>query len=291
VKRWVAAGAAVLAAFLALGLLADAFAPAPTGPRDSSYATTPVGVAAWAELLARAGHPVGQLRSSLADARLDRQATLVIVGADGLNNAEAGALDRFAGAGGRLVLAGGSLDQTLPKLLADPPEWTPAGPRTFHPAVSVPEVAGVGTVISAGEGAFTGRGLIDVRRLGRGRLDLLADPSPLQNRLLAAADNAQLALNLAGGARRPVVFAEALHGFGAATGLAALPGRWWLTLAGLALAGAAWALGRGRRLGPPERPPAPAPPPRSAYVDALAGVLIRTGDTAGIEKLASEARR
>ena len=50
--------------------------------------------------------------------------------------------------------------------------------------------------------------------------------------------------------------------------------RW--TLLGLALTAlvAIWAVGR--RFGPPEDPDIEAPPPRVAYVDALAAALVRT---------------
>jgi hypothetical protein len=145
-------------------------------------------------------------------------------------------------------------------------------------------------VSSAGEGEWTdpggartllqtgsGGALLLERRIGRGELYLLADASPLQNRLLAATDNAQLALNLAGPGRRPVVFAESLHGYGPSRGLAAIPDRWRLAFAGLALAGLLWVLARARRLGPPERQLDSPPPPRGAYVEALALLLRRTG--------------
>ncbi len=146
------------------------------------------------------------------------------------------------------------------------------------------------TVTTAGAGAFTTDGtgrpalagragaLLLVLNHGRGRIDLLADGSPVENGLLARADNAQLALDLAGAPRTPVIFAEALHGYGEATGLAAIPPRWWVAFAGLGLAAAAWALARGRRLGPAEVPPPDPAPPRSAYVDALATVLLKAKD-------------
>jgi hypothetical protein len=67
-----------------------------------------------------------------------------------------------------------------------------------------------------------------------------------------------------------------VHGYGEATGLAALPGRarWALLL--LALAGLAFCWSRARRIGPPEEAERPLPPPRADYVDALAGALVRT---------------
>jgi hypothetical protein len=73
-----------------------------------------------------------------------------------------------------------------------------------------------------------------------------------------------------------VVFAESLHGYGPSRGLAAIPNRWRLAFAGLALAGLLWVLARARRLGPPERTTAAPPPPRGAYVEALALLLRHT---------------
>jgi hypothetical protein len=142
----------------------------------------------------------------------------------------------------------------------------------------------------AGQPLLAGRGgvLLLRRRLGAGRIEMLADPSPLENRLISSGDNAQLALDLPGG-RRPVVFAEAIHGYGLATGLAAIPARWWLALAVLGVAIAAWALSRGRRLGPAVPLSAPPPPARSTYVGAVAQALSKARDTQGVTDLAREA--
>jgi hypothetical protein len=294
---WVLAAAAVLAAFLIAGLLAEGLSPTPGGPPSSSYATAPNGVAAWAELLGRSGHPVTQLRADLGGAALDPGSTLVVLGARGLEPSAARNLAAFVSAGGRLVTATGSRGRVLPGLISDPPVAVRPSPRRFQALVSGPETDGVQTVETAGAGAWRGgtgeralgagpsATLLLVRPRGRGRVDLLADASPVQNRLLAAADNARFALDLAGPPGRPVVFAEALHGYGAATGIAALPMAFWVAFAGLCLAGAAWALARGRRLGPPEAPRAVGQPPRSAYVEALAGTLTRSRDITGLTRL------
>lgn len=290
---WTLAATGVLAAFLIAGLLAEGLSPSPGGPASSSYATSSTGAAAWAELLARSGHPVTQLRRDLSHAALSPATTLVVLGAPNLPPAAARRLGAFLRAGGRLVIATGNPVGVLPA----PPSWASPSPRRFQAAARVSETDGVGTVESAGAGAWrggvgervltdaSGNALLVVGTVGRGRLDLLADPSPLQNRLLASADNARFALDLAGPPGRPVVFAEALHGYGAATGIAALPGAFWLAFAGLALAGGAWALARGRRLGPPEQPLAAGQPPRSAYVEAMADALTRAGDTPGLTRL------
>lgn len=285
-RGWVAAGLAVLLAFVLFGLVADAFAPGPQGPAESSFATSPAGLAAWAELLDRAGHRVSQLRQPLAGARLSRASTLVVIGATGMAPAAAHRLEAFLQGGGRLVLGGGWLNRVMPALISSPPGWRPGGPRTY----SISGPVGVSQVAAAGQGSFQpGSRLLISRPVGSGVLVLLADPSPVENRLLARVDNAQLALDLAGFPGRPIVFAEALHGYGQATGLAAIPASWWLAFAGLALAGGAWAVSRGKRLGPPEAPPPPAVPPRSAYVDALAATLLRAHDPDRLARLASEA--
>jgi hypothetical protein len=153
----------------------------------------------------------------------------------------------------------------------------------------VPETRSVREVVSAGRGGLTALGgavpalggdpaLLAIARAGRGRALLLADTAPLQNRLLARADNAALALALAGPRARPVVFAEALHGYGQSTGLAALPSRWRVALAIAVLAGLLWLASRARRLGPAEQTGAPPPPARREHVEALALALRRAPD-------------
>ena len=118
---------------------------------------------------------------------------------------------------------------------------------------------------------------------------LLADASPLQNRLLDEADNAALALALAGSG--PVTFVESVHGYGTATGLAALPARFGWALILLALSGLVLIVARWPRMGPPEPPEEPLFPPRRAYVDALASTLARSRDRgAAIEAVRSAAR-
>jgi hypothetical protein len=288
----------LLAALLAFGILVDAFEPAPSGPPSSSYATTPRGVAAWAELLQRSGHPVLQLREPISQAPIRPGMTLVVLGVQSLTRPAERRIDAFVQAGGRLVIDASDPDRVLGPLIGGAPAWTASSPRFVHPLARVPETAGVTSVRTAGDGAWIGGAgqpvlgdskggaLLVIRRRGRGQVDLLAAPSPVQNRLLATADNAQFAINLAGAPGRPVVFAEALHGFGAATGIAALPGTFWVVFSGMCLAGAMWALDRGRRLGPPEPPVAIGPPPRSAYVDAMAGALKRADDTASMAALA-----
>ena len=224
---WSALALSVLLAFAVIGALFAAFAPTPSGPALSSYATTPDGLAAWAELLARDGHSVTQLRRPLASTRLPADGTLVILGGSQmLSPADSRALTRFVSAGGWLVTGG----------------------------TQRPRVGGL-----------------------RGRVIGLADPGFVENRGLARGANAFRALELAGPPSRPVFFDEAVHGYGPAIGLAALPERWWFAIVLLALALGAWALSRAVRLGGSDPVAAAPAAPRTAYVEAMAQTLVRTG--------------
>ena len=83
--------AAVVAMNIALAEIDDA-TRAPKGPDSSSFATTPRGVAAYAELLERYDHPVLQLRAELDEARLDPAATVVLLDPGALAAEELAAL-------------------------------------------------------------------------------------------------------------------------------------------------------------------------------------------------------
>jgi hypothetical protein len=301
------AGAALLALNVA-ALVIAALLPGPSGPRGSSYATSSGGTAAWAELLESYGYRVERLRKRPDRTRLDPAATVVVTQPDGMTRGEAEALAEFVDAGGRLVAARtgpGWADRLLPAAPAweaeAPEHWrVPAAAlrRPRRPAAGSPASglarAGVQAVRSAGEGRWApsrageplvvpadpgeeGSLVISARR-GRGQVVLVADPSPLENRLIDKADNAALAIALAGDRRRPVRFAEAFHGYGEARGLGALPARWRAALAGVALALIVGMLAAARRVGAPdEEPPAPVPP-RREYLTAMALTLERTGD-------------
>jgi hypothetical protein len=282
---------AVVACFVVLNVVAlvvSSLRPEPGGANGSAYATQPRGAAAYAELLRRAGHPVTYLREPLDAARLDPEATIVLLDAPAPAGAGRAALARFVRAGGRLVAGGEDAGRgVVPRA----PRWAPKGPRSWRPSVPVSETSAVGSVASAGEGGFAWLGgtlpalgerpaLLAVARSGRGRALLLADAAPLQNRLLARADNAALGLALAGPSRRPVTFVESVHGFGERTGLAALPARWRFALAISVLAALLWLASRARRLGPPERSGGDPAPARREHVDALALALRRVPDPA-----------
>ena len=275
----------------------------PSGPDASSYATAPRGLAAFAQLLEDQGHPVRRLRAPLDELELDPEATLVVAGARDLRAAEAGAVARFVEAGGRLIVAGDAPGPAL-RALAGGADWSPTSASPARPLAPVPEVSGVGTVAAAGTGSWSDAGaslpvlagddaiLATVSTQGRGRVVALADASVWDNRRLAEADNAAFGLAAAGEGGRPVDFAEAHHGYGQARGLAAVPWRWRWALGGglVAVLVAMWS--RGRRLGPPEDAERDLPPPRRAYVDALAASLVRTRRPAeSLAPLQAAARR
>jgi len=282
---------AIVAFFVALNVVAivvSIVAPDPSGEDGSGYATQARGAAAYAELLRRNGHAVRYLREPLSDTALDPRDTLVLLDAQRLTRAQRRALARFVRAGGRLIAGG---EDAGAGVVTGAPRWLAGGPRTAVPVAAVPEMRFVRRVASAGGGGFltapgatvrpvlgSAPALLAVADEGRGRALLLADASPLQNRLLAHADNAALGLALAGPARRPVTFVESVHGFGRAEGLAALPARGRLALVIVALAAGVWLLAKARRLGPAEDTgPAPAPP-RREHVEALAIALARARD-------------
>ena len=255
---------------------------APTGPPSSSLATSGRGVAAYASLLEEFGFEVESLRTPVDETALDGDWTLVVLDPPALDVTEVAALRAFVADGGRLI-AGGEHPDWVDDLVDRPPTWRSGGITSFS-ASGGDAVAGVTTVETAGDGTWSDPGggtvlagtstdalAVEVA----GTVTLLADVSPLQNRLLATADNAGFALSLAAGAPRPVVFVESVHGFEPPRGLSAIPARWRWAGAGFAFATALWMWARGRRLGPPEEPRRVLPPPRLAYVEALAATLAR----------------
>jgi hypothetical protein len=278
-----------LIGFSALANLVEHLTPTPHGPPSSSYATAPEGLAAYAELLGDYGHPVRRVRSSPGQARLDPASTAILLDPDPMSDRDVDALRSFLRGGGRLVAGGPYPDRWLDKLLDPAPEWTLRDAGLARPLAPVPEVAGVRTVESAGPGSWredtgqalpvvagNGGSIVAVARVGLGRAILVADPSPLQNRLLDHADNAALGLALAGERKRTVRFLESVHGYRPASGLAAIPWSWRFALGGLALAALTLMVARGRRLGPPEAEGRELAPPRRVYVESLAAVLART---------------
>jgi hypothetical protein len=288
---------------VALSALQSATGGSPGGPASSSYATGAHGAGAYAELLARAGHDVRRERVLPHEMTLDPGATVVVLDPPFVVTADATALRDFVNGGGRLV-ASDDGSGWLRRVLPNAPLSTAPGIVHARPLRRIPELAHVRRVRTAGERAWgksksavpalgSGqRSILDVAAIGGGRALLLADASLLQNQLLAHDDDAQLALALAGPARRPVVFFESYHGYGTGTGLAAIPGRWRTLLALGSLAVLIFMLARVRRLGPPEDEERALDPARREYVDAIAATIARTRDrTQALETVRAEARR
>src|SRR5204862_7578932 len=112
------------------------------------------------------------------------------------------------------------------ELLPQPPSGLTTGVRDAAALARAPELRHVRHVETAGLSAWRsagraqsllGRGgavVLAGASVGNGRVLLLADPSPLQNRLLGRRDNAELGLALAGPPGRPVAFLESYHGYG-----------------------------------------------------------------------------
>jgi hypothetical protein len=281
--------AAVVVAFNVVVFGLDRLAGGPSGPRSSSFATAPDGVAAYAELLGRAGHRVEQRRAAPAEAPLDPRSTAIVLDAGPLSGADTRALRDFVAAGGRLV-AGGRIDGTwLHQVLDGSPSWAGGGVNEAHLLVPTSDVGAARILRAGAEGYWAepnaslpvmGRGfktVVSVLDAGRGRAVLLADAAVLHNRHLGQADNATFALAAAGPPARPAVFLESVHGF-QRSGLAALPSSWRALLIGLVGAALVLLWACGRRLGPPQDSLRALAPPRVEYVLALGSLLRRSSD-------------
>ena len=256
--------AVIVAINIALRVLGTLTGGTPGGPQSSSYATAAGGTAAYAELLGRAGHAIDQARSLPHEAPPSPEATVFLLDPPSVASADLAALAAFVRSGGRLVASGLSPD-AMRTLGAGAP-----------PRMSFARLARAdGLSIQTDGVTWRAHGFLVATRLGSGTVDLLPDASPLQNRLLGAADNAAFGLALAGPSTRPVEFLETYHGYGRSAGLSALPFAWKLLLGGLGLAALIWLVARGRRFGPAELEVRDMPPPRREYVDSLARVLLR----------------
>lgn len=262
--------------------------PAPGGPASSAYATAGDGVAAYAALLERTGHAVLRSRSRPRELALDPGTSTIVLLDGGLVDAkDAAALRSFVEGGGRLVVGGAGYGW-LGKLVEPAPDWSPETSGRIRMLAPSAAFARVRRIDGLEEGRWKQAGaslpllgdaegsLLTVMRLGRGEAYLLADTAPLHNDALARGDNATLGAALAGPAFRRVAFLERYHGYGAASGLAAIPRRWLVTLSGMLVAALAFMLARGRRLGPPEETERELAPPRALYVESLGALLART---------------
>jgi hypothetical protein len=281
----VVVGVLVVINLVAAGLDRAVGGNQPGGAPGSSYATAPEGLAAFRTLLTRFGHEVDVQRGTVADQQLDPDTTVFVIEPTELTADDTAVLLEFAANGGRLVV-GGRTPFYLHNLRDDPPRWQFDGDASWTEID--PSFSAVNEIQGAGEGSWaapgssavlvgsTDRSLLTQEHVGAGEIAFLADPSPLENGYLASADNAAFALELAGSAGRPVVFAEGVHGIDAHRGFSAVPGAWKLALLLLVIAALAFVWSRARRFGPPDRNAREMPPARAEYVDALSVSLERT---------------
>ena len=200
----------------------------------------------------------------------------------------------FAAEGGRLVVA----DPDFASDLVDGVEVASAsGGTQLNARCAAPEAVAddAPLTVSGGDAALssddpqatscypTGRGsFLVVVPLGAGEVVLLGGTSPIENSLLLEGSNAAFAIALLG-SRGAVVFAEA----GPPPGSGGMLGVWRLLpspakaiLIGVGVAGVAFALHRGRRLGPPVTEEALSPIPSGELVRATARLYRSAGATA-----------
>ena len=186
----------VVVGFNVVALLVDALIPSPEGPRSSSFATAPHGVAAWADLERESGVEVRALRSRPSDDTLPSEGTVVVLDPEDFSPGQARALRRFAERGGRVVAGGADPGDWLAALTGEraAPEWERNGSDTARVLVPAPETGAASSVTTAGDGHWNDvKGALPlvqgddgpialVRTAGDGRITLIADASPLQNR-------------------------------------------------------------------------------------------------------------
>lgn len=280
--------AAVLVAgvMLLIGLTQSATDPAPTGgPPGSSYATHSAGTAALATLLEANGYEVDRARTSLAVRPPEPHDVVVILNGGALEPDDVDALEAHIRSGGRLVTGGSTqlrgITRTPPAGLA----------RTDSASARLLPIAGFGDVADVDSewvwedpGSLLplvgndGGTLLGIEFIGSGSVVAIADEAVLANGVLGERDHALLALLAVGETEGSVRFVEYVHGFTQPTGLAALPIRWKQAFLVLGLAGVVWLIAHGHRFGPAEETSRGLPPPRAAYLDAVAATLEASGD-------------
>ena len=218
--------------------IVDRLTPQPKGPPSSSYATSPRGLAAYASVLERSGHPVRRLRTRIADERAARPTRRWSCSTrDVMEPEEARAIGEWVRAGGRLVAGGAATRRWLDEVLDDAAAPGSAdGARRRRTLVPVGETAGVGEVRSPTAAAGTSSAarcrvigppdapLLVTARSGEG------ERRAAGRRLAAAERGARRGRRR--GARasrwraaqaRTVAFLETVHGYGVARGFGGLP--------------------------------------------------------------------
>ena len=215
---------------------------------------------------------------------------------------EARSLLAWAASGGRLVVA--DPRSTLVTLsgasVGDPVGLV--GARTLEPSCLAEEAVGVGSiVVRASDRSLLGGdrfvscfdGHVLVRSHDRGTLVLMGGFTALTNEYLRTADNALLALRLAG-TDGPVVFGPPVPAEVAApsTGLwGAVPERAQVVIVAIVIATLAFAALRARRLGRPPAEEPIAPIPASELVRATARLYRRARSLGYAARVMREATR
>jgi hypothetical protein len=215
---------------------------------------------------------------------------------------EARSLLAWAASGGRLVVA--DPRSTLVTLsgasVGDPVGLV--GTRTLEPACLAEEAAGVGSIaIRASDRSLRGgerfvscfEGHVLVRSHDQGTLVLLGGFTALTNEYLRRADNALLALRLAG-SDGPVVFGPPLPAEIAAssTGVwGAVPERAKVVIFAIVIAALAFAALRSRRLGRPPAEEPIVPIPASELVRATSRLYRRSRSLGYAARMMREATR
>lgn len=295
------AGAALVGLNLIVWLVSSFAAEGSTqGPDGSSFVTTPRGSAAIAGTLDRLGVPTARLRTPIDEAELRPSDTLAVVDvADGAYQpGEVAAIVDFVRDGGHLVVVGEST--LVAALMDDPPRWRSAGAATasLEPPVGNGDLNvtlnGFGSLqpgpddepfLVAGDGTVVGT----VRPVGAGNVLWVADSLPFQNRALAESAPAVVAMLDPAGT---VYFDEYRHGYRESGGVwSVIPPQWRTALILGSLALVLSLIAYGRRFGPPYDTRRRLPPGREVYLEAVAGILQRSGQRAtAAEVLRTEAR-
>ncbi|MCP4306065.1 MAG: DUF4350 domain-containing protein [bacterium] len=266
---------------LVVGLFQSATEPSPTeGPAGSTYSTTPDGAAAFAALLEQNGYDVAHWRIPLATRPPESSDVIVVVNGNLLDLDDSATLRSHLESGGRVVAIGNTW---LAGILDSPPNSTATTDEVSGALLPFGSFADIeqanGPTVWAEPGSMLGvvgnqSGILAaVQSVGQGQLVAIADASVISNAGLSEVDNALLGVQAVGAPGPTVKFIEYLHGFEQPAGLAALPRRWKQALLVLAFAGLIWLLSHARRLGPPQQTERALPPPRAAYVDAVAATL------------------
>ena len=289
---------------LILGVRAITRSETVDGPPGSTFVTNANGTAALYELYQEIGLDPERLTTGMSSRTLDPTDILFILepGFIEIADTERLALEDFVQSGGRLVVSGAYASSVLGEMFEDFPVWN-FGDTSEKATPAIPGIPadGIGVVSGSTLGGWEDPGrflplMVDEFGLpivveggyGDGTVVWVSEVSYLANRNLGNLDNAEFAVALTAG-RHPV-FNEVIHGAGEGTAL--LPERWraafWLGLLAVVVALIAY----GYRMGPPEEEERRLDPERVGYVESVAGITARSGDTRrALEPIRTTARR